>query len=300
MVQVVARRPDGTKHRVRRTCARQDEARKLEAELRATKVTAIAPPKEVPTLATFADTFVDTFAKSNNRPSTAREKRRCLDRSILPALGGLRLDAIGPRHIEAFKAKRLADGVVAKTINEELAILGKLLRVALEWEVIERVPSIRRLKTMVPDFDFLDFEEADRLVAAAKAEGEPWSTMILVALRTGLRQGELRGLRWQDVDTVSGRIVVRVAVDDRNTLHPPKSGRAREVPLGDEVLAALRAFKHLRGPLVFCNTDGSMLSQRQLEHPIARVCKRAGLRSIGWHCCRHSFASHLAMRGATM
>src|SRR5262245_11206063 len=114
-----------------------------------------------------------------------------------------------------------------------------------------------------------------------------------------MRQGEVFALRWQDVDLVAGRITVRQNVV-RGVIGTPKSGKPREIPLGDNVLAALKAHRHLRGPLVFCDLDGDMLTDSELKNPLTHACKRAGLRPVGWHMLRHSFASHLAMRGATL
>jgi integrase len=142
--------------------------------------------------------------------------------------------------------------------------------------------------------DFFTFDEAKRLVAAADGE---WRTMILVALRTGMRIGELLALQWQDGDLVAGRITVR-----RNVvwghLGTPKSGKSREIPLSNDAQKALKDHRHLRGALVFCDAGGHMLTEGEVRHPMWRACKRAGLRLITWHVCRHSFASHLVMRGA--
>jgi site-specific recombinase XerD len=78
----------------------------------------------------------------------------------------------------------------------------------------------------------------------------------------------------------------------------PKSGKPREIPLGEEVKAALKAHRHLRGPLVFCDLDRHVLTEGETRHPLWRACRRAGLRQITWHVLRHSFASHLVMRNA--
>jgi integrase len=120
--------------------------------------------------------------------------------------------------------------------------------------------------------------------------------MILVALRTGMRIGELMALQWQDVDLVAGRITVRhnVVWGHHGT---PKSGKPREIPLSNDALAALKSHRHLRGALVFCDDGGHLLTEGEVRHPLWRACKRAGLRQITWHVCRHSFASHLVMRG---
>ena len=122
-----------------------------------------------------------------------------------------------------------------------------------------------------------------------------------MALRTGLRQGELRALRWQDVDLSAGRIFVRQNLV-RDQIGSPKSGKPREIALGEEVRVALAAHRqlHHRGALVFCDSDGRMLTKGEMKHPLWRACRKAGLRLIGCHVMRHSFASHLVMRGAPL
>ena len=122
-------------------------------------------------------------------------------------------------------------------------------------------------------------------------------------LRTGLRLGELRALRWQDVDLVVGRIrVVQSAWEE--TIGTTKTDRAREVPLGDDVLEALKTHRHLRGPFVFCQSTGKyageLLPRDRCNWPLWRACKRAGLRHVGWHVLRHSFASNLVILGASL
>jgi len=109
------------------------------------------------------------------------------------------------------------------------------------------MPEIDWIKIPPPEFDFLDFDEADRLVAAAEGE---WRTMILVAMRTGMRMGELLGLRWVDVDLSAGRINVRQSYV-KGHVGSPKSGKSREIPLGDDVIEVLGGHRREYGPLVF-------------------------------------------------
>jgi integrase len=158
------------------------------------------------------------------------------------------------------------------------------------------VPEVEWLKAARPDFDFLTFEEAAKLVASADDE---WRAMVLVALRTGLRQGELLALRWSDVDLKAGRLVVRQNVV-RGIIGTPKSGKPREVALSNDALVALKEHRHLRGPIVLCDATGCMLKKSECKHPLWRASKRAGLRRVGWHVLRHTFASHLAMKGAPL
>ena len=98
---------------------------------------------------------------------------------MLAAMGHLRLDKIGARQVESFKARRKKDGVGPKTINEELAILSKILGYAEEvGDLKTPPPKIRRLKVQPPSFDFLDFDEAERLVKVALHAPDPWCAMV--------------------------------------------------------------------------------------------------------------------------
>ena len=89
---------------------------------------------------------------------------------------------------------------------------------------LDEVP--RLVEVPAQEFDFLDFEEANRLLGAVDEE---WRTMVLVALRTGMRMGELIALRWQDVDLVAGKITVRQNAV-KGKIGTPKSGKEREIP----------------------------------------------------------------------
>ena len=294
--------------------AEEAERRHLERVLKTGEVTQVPTPpptKEVPTLREFSNIFLET-SKLRNKPSTIDAKIKILKWHLLPLIGDMRLDEITYTTIEDLKLalasqkvkrprKTPADGVYPplspKTVNKSLMVLHRILVVARKRRLIDFVPDFEWLRAPLGEFDFLDFDESKRLIAAAEGQ---LRTMIIVALRTGLRHGELLALRWQDVDLVAGRIIVRQNVV-RGVIGTPKSGKPREIPLGDEVRGALKAHRHLRGPLVFCNMDGNMLTDSELRNPLNHVVKRAGLaRSIGWHCLRHTFASHLAMRGATL
>lgn len=253
-----------------------------------------APNSE--TIASFAAKLIES-SEARDKPSSTESKRQILRSHILPALGALRLTDATFAAIEDFKhdlAKRLA----AKTVNNVLTVLRRLLVLAHKRGAIAEVPAIEWMARERASFDFFDFSEADRLVEAAAQEPE-WHTMIVLGLRAGLRQGELLGLQWDDVDLVARKLTVRRA-RVRGRIGTPKSGREREIDLTSDAAAALRSHRHLRGPWVFCRADGSPMAKGECKHPLWRVCRRAGLRRIGWHVLRHSFASHLAMRGAPL
>lgn len=305
------------RHNNNKDAAKQAEKEHVLREIAEVEAAMKAPPKEVPTVREFSKIYLEV-SELNNKPSSVETKEMLLRMHIVPRLGDLKLDAVTYAAIEDFKialgktpvanaeknrgANKRAENdnttrtLSPKTINNCLTVLRRMLVIAYKRGLMDKVPEVEWLKTAKPEFDFLDFDEAERLVAAADGE---WRTMILVALRTGMRQGELLALRWEDVDLVAGRITVCQNVVWGH-IGTPKSGKGREIALGEEVLAALKAHRHLRGPLVFCRMDGVMMNSGEIKWPLWRACKRAGLRRICWHVLRHSFASHLVMRGAPL
>lgn len=160
---------------------------------------------------------------SMSQHSTCVSKDQVLDDHVIPFFGQMPLDAIGPAEIEDFKAAMRAKKSAArarkeaptqtairkrkalepktlslKTINNALTVLRKLLSVAEEQRVLAQAPRVKLFtKLPKPTFDFLTFEEAERLIDAADPQ---WRALILAGLKSGLRQGELIGLQWSDVD----------------------------------------------------------------------------------------------------
>lgn len=205
----------------------------------------------------------------------------------------MRLDDIRYADIQDYVTSRKKLGLADKSINNHLTVLRRSLVIAKKRELISSVPEIEWLKCPKPEFDFLDFDEADRVIKGADPE---WRAMIFTAIRTGMRLGEMRALRWDDVDLKASRIRVCQSIS-RGVITTPKSGRSRTIPLGDEVKAALQSHKHLISEYVFCTIEGRMFNKNECKHPLWRACKRAGIRRVGWHPLRHTFASHLVMKG---
>lgn len=302
-VDVTVMMPDGSTKRVAKDAPVQTkrDAEKYEQELKRSILDGTFGRKEekpVPTLAEFEKEFISNYAEANNKLSEVQTKKSTIKNHLVPAFGKLKLDQIGLREIEAFKSAKMKEKKAAKSVNNYLTVLHKLLSVAQEWGLIPFVPKVKWLRVPPNKFDFLTFEEADRLVAAGAADPE-WRTMILFGLRTGMRLGELIALTWDDIDLVSGRVVVSRNLS-RGEITTPKNNKTREIPLGDEILAAMKRHRHLRGDVVFCTSAGAMFTKGETKHPLWRACKKAGLRRIGWHVLRHSFASHLVMRGVPL
>ena len=250
------------------------------------------------TLEQFAPRFLSLHARINNKPSEYDTKVSKLNCHLIPFFGRMPLADISSGVIAEFTAQKLGDGLAPKTVNNLLTALRCLLARAVDWGDLDAVPKVRWVRAEDPEFDFLDFEEAERLWNTAT---EPtWGPMIRIAIRTGLRQGELRALKWDDVDLVRGVVHVRRSAYRMQVGTPKTKSSRRDVPLSPQALAELKEHRHLRGEFVFCNEDGSMLRKEQGKRQLWHACKRAGLRRVRWHVLRHTFASHLVMRGRSL
>ena len=255
--------------------------------------------KEVPTFQKFVDeVWWSTYPSSvGNRPSTVEEKEIHLRLHLKPTLGRLTLDKIRGEVVGKLVARLRDDAKLKpKTVKNILGTLRRILASAVEWEYLAALPVLPRMKVPQPEWDFLTPEEAQKVLQAAGTRSEETEVSILFALHTGARAGEQLALQWGDVDFCS-RLVVFRRSSTRGVVGPTKSGRERRVPLSASLEAALKRIRHLRSKLVFCNENGSALKIDQLHERLWGACRRAGIREIRWHDLRHTFASHLAMRG---
>lgn len=251
--------------------------------------------KIVQTFAEFSRRWLTTYVAINNKPSEQRGKRRILHAALIPSFGVMALNEIKTTDIESYKAKELKRGISAKTINNRLAVLRKCLVTAIEWEELERLPKIKLLKTTPPKFRFLREAELQAILAACATPDD--RAIVLVGARTGLRFSELRALEWGDIDFAHRLLTVRrcAVINDIGT---PKNGRIRHVPLTNEVIDVLQAIKQSKG-LIFPFQGRMRVHWTSLVH-LQQTCTRAGIEPIGWHTLRHTFASHLVSKGASI
>ena len=134
-----------------------------------------------------------------------------------------------------------------KTVNNVLAVLNTLLKVAVEWDVIDRLPcTVRLLPTPHTVAAFHDFESYDRLVAAAKVVDDRAYLVVLLGGDSGLRCGEMMALEWTDLDLDKRHLCMQRS-DWKGQVTVPKGGRLRHIPLTTRLAAALRDHRHLGG-----------------------------------------------------
>jgi site-specific recombinase XerD len=112
-----------------------------------------------------------------------------------------------------------------------------------------------------------------------------------------MRCGEMIALEWSDVDLASRQVCIGRS-DWNGQVTTPKGGRLRRVPLTKRLAKALQDHRHLRSPRVLCQDNGEPLTRQMVQSRMKRVSRRANLAHDGVHILRHSFCSHLAMRGA--
>jgi integrase len=250
------------------------------------------------TFAEFAGNWFNEYVVSNNKPSEQRTKKYVLSASLVPFFGRMAVSEIGVRDIERYKAALLLEGLSRKTINNRLTVLRKCLHTAFDWLAIKGTPpKIEWLKCPPPHTDYLTPDDCKLLLRHASGIiGE----MILSALRTGMRQGEIKGLQWSSIDWLNRSLTVRHTYSDHTkSLGSPKGNRERHIPLDVDLEDALGARKRATG-YVFLDALGRPFDHYRLSAALAKICERAGLRKIGWHTLRHTFASHLAMNGTPL
>lgn len=307
MIDFTYHHPDGRKERVRKVAPIQNKraAERHEHELRhalhdgSYRKEQEAPPPEpktMPTVAAFAEEFLNTYVLVNNKPSEQAAKRSIFKHHIIPTLGRLPLNRLS-YEVEPFKAVLKKKNLGAKRINNVLAVISKMLHYAEERGVIERAGKVRLLKLPPSKYDFFDLDEYGRLLTAA-ATDPVWLTAILCAGEAGLRMGEIIALEWSDLDLGAGHLTVRHS-DWFGLVGTTKGGRARTVPMTERLRHALTTqASQRRGLRVFMTADGKPITRNHMKTPLWHACRRAGLREIGWHALRHTFCSHLALQGA--
>ena len=297
--------PDGTKVRERKKAPVSSKSgarrwgEKREREILKRNGRVVRP--EVPTLEEFAPRFLDEYCLGErHKASGIQRKVSALRTYLLPMLGKKRLNEIGNQDVQRVKV-RLRERA-ASTTNNVLTTLNRLLKVAVEWEVIEKLPcSVKLLPRPCIEAEFWDFDEYERLLAGAQ---DPEGRMIvLLGGSAGLRMGEMIALRWIDVDLPRRRLLIRQN-DWRGHVNSPKGGRAGVVDLCGrlaEALASHRIRSRLgsRDGRVLCRKDGRSLTERGVRWRLERAERAAELPSKGVHALRHTFGAHLAMRGAS-
>jgi integrase len=267
--------------------------------------------------------WLDTYKKPNCA-ETSYESHRCIVRNCIKGkpLGNMQLNKIKKHHIQdALNGLQNTPSMAKKAY----ILLKESLNEAVENKMIKENPigKMKAPKVEQAQVQILTLEEQDKFIRAL--DGNKFQVILMLALQTGLRIGELCGLKWSDLDlerktiTVKRRVKrTKVIFDDKSKgnkteilIRPPKTAKSRRtIPLMESAVIALQQHKkeqkilEMKHKLVWRNEkwiftllDGKLLEPNLLDRQFKAVLKTAGLPSINFHALRHTFVSRLLEAG---
>jgi integrase len=246
----------------------------------------------VTTFNELADRYVENFGSQRSFEGFKRH----VVRDLRKVFGERQLSEITYLDLETYRNQRKAKPTKAgkpradASVNRDMAILGHMLNKAVEWGMLEASPLEKGKRLMFKENNqrlrFLSEEEIERLLQSCTPHLRP---IVEVALLTGMRREELLGLKWEQVR--NGFIY----------LTETKAGKSRQIPINErsaQILRELRQKNQLKTPYVFCSSDGKRFLR--VKRSFASACRRAGIEEFRFHDLRHTFASHLVMKGASL
>ena len=221
------------------------------------------------------------WTKANKKPSSLR-RTVSLMRQLNKDFEAKNIQEITAWQIEKYKAKRKEE-VKPATVNREIALLKHMFTKAIEWGKMSESPAkkIRLLKGEVKRVRFLMPDEVQILLFNCVDHLKP---IVTVTVHTGMRKGEVLGLRRDQVNFEQGII----------SLLDTKNGERRDIPMNETVRATLRAIEN-GSPYFFCNEEGKPFGD--IKKAFATALRRAGIEDFRFHDLRHTFASNLVMAG---
>jgi integrase len=187
--------------------------------------------------------------------------------------------------VVAYQTRRLKY-VSTGTVNREVGTLRNMLNVAEEWPRLKTNPiqATKKLKEPPGRLRFLSLEEIHKLLDCCPPPPNRLKDMVMVALTTGMRRGEILGLKW-DYIPLDNRLII---------LPITKNNTVRVLPINDTLHRILSAMPQKSG-YVFKNRNGGHIGD--IKHSFTSACRKSGISDFRFHDLRHTYASHLAMKG---
>jgi integrase len=280
--------------------------------------TLVTAPQQ--TVAQYLTDWLEHTQKQSVRPRTYERYEEIARLHIIPALGRHKLQQLSAQHVQAFYTQKLEAGLSALTVISFHNLLHKALDTAVKWNMVARnvcdavSPPRRQRFEVMP----LKLEQIQQLLAAV--EGHRLAALFKLALATGMRRGELLGLKWQDIDLAKGTVQVRRVLTRMPSRLPgkgyveaePKTQRSRRTiiiaPFALEALKEHRVRQLDEGEradacwqahdFVFCTPLGTHLNPTRDMLDLLKVfLKQSGLPEIRFHDLRHSSATLLLSLG---
>jgi len=272
-----------------RTRSKQEAAKSLShlSEL-------LKPRERVILLSGFIQDFL-LYARGTYAKKTTDMYRNSLG-SLMAFVGELPLTSLTARHLDTYKADRLLK-VSPVSVNVELRTLKAAMNVAVRWQMLERNPFQGSPLVRVPERtpSYFSKEDFQQLISLIK---ENWlKELIVFAVMTGMRRGEIVNLKWADVDLSRKVILVRSSPTFKT-----KQGRKRVVPLSEVAFHLLSARASKASSDFVFTLNGKSISGSWVGHKLKRYVYEAKLKDsrLHFHSLRHSFASSLIQNGVSL
>ena len=230
------------------------------------------------------------WSKVNKKASTYSNDISLM-RGIDKEFEGKNIQDITGWLIEKWKSKR-SEKCKPASVNRELALLKHIFSKATEWKRIKENPAskVKDLKGETRRLRYLEADEIQTLLSDCDGLlNGLLKPLVTVALHTGGRKGELRNLKWPEVDFDLGHI----------SLLDTKNGERRDVEMDETVRATLQGLER-KSDFVFPNRNGKRIGNMKIHIPFKKALERSGIKDFHFHDLRHTFASHLVMAGAEL
>lgn len=260
------------------------------------------------TVSEYLTRWLEDDARVTVRPTTYASYESVIRLHISPHLGRVKLSKLGPAQVQALYAKLEQDGASPRMRQYVHAILHRALSRAVKWELITRNPCTAVARPRAPQKEIRPLDQAQVRSLLKVAHGDPLEALYVLAVTTGLRQGEILALRWQDVDIERRTVTVRRTLTEVNgqlAFGEPKTKRGRRaVEIPELAARALRAHRSTiaaiphPASLVFADSKGGPIRKQNLVRRSFRpLLKRAKLGHVRFHDLRHTAATLLLAEG---
>lgn len=268
------------------------------------------------TVGQWMDVWYENYAKIKVRPSSHQTYRGYIENHIKPNIGSMPLNKLSSLELQKFykkllnrgrvtrlEAKNQPKGLSPKTVRNIHQILESAMKLAQEQKLIIKDPTAGCAlpKVEKKEMKTLPVEQLASFLREARESGV--FELYYLDLATGLRRGELLGLKWTDIDLEKGELQVKrqvVRIEGKIVEAPLKTKNAyRTLPLAEDVTAILKQQRKKAGnsPWVFPSPTGGPISPDSVLHMLHRVLKRAGLPRVRFHDLRHTFATLALQNG---